>query len=158
MCFENHCNSKPDVAVQVEQITGTAPIMVTGDVRNRAALHQVFAVHAIDAVIYFSGLKAVGESVALPLEYYETNVWGTACLLKAMKAACVRKLVFTSSATVYDAPQYLPLAETQPRSATKPYGRTKLIVEHMLEDLAASDPDWRIAVRLCVTSCGRHCF
>ncbi|MDP3551115.1 MAG: SDR family NAD(P)-dependent oxidoreductase, partial [Novosphingobium sp.] len=75
VCFDNHCNSKPDVAVQVEQITGNAPIMVTGDIRNRAALDQVFADHAIDAVIHFAGLKAVGESVALPLEYYENNVW-----------------------------------------------------------------------------------
>jgi len=156
VCFDNHCNSKPDVAVQVEQITGNAPIMVTGDIRNRAALDQVFADHAIDAVIHFAGLKAVGESVALPLEYYENNVWGTACLLQAMKAAGVRKLVFSSSATVYGAPQYLPLDETHPRSATNPYGRTKLIVEHMLEDLAASDPDWRIAVLRYFNPVGAH--
>ncbi|MFY7834926.1 MAG: UDP-glucose 4-epimerase GalE [Novosphingobium sp.] len=156
VCLDNFANSKPDVAVQVEQIAGAVPVMVEGDIRDRAALDRVFADHAIDAVIHFAGLKAVGESVAQPLDYYENNVWGTACLLQAMKQAGVRKLVFSSSATVYGAPQYLPLDEAHPRSATNPYGRTKLIVEQMLEDLAASAPEWRIAILRYFNPVGAH--
>ncbi len=156
VCFDNYANSKPDIAIQLEQITGTQPVLIKGDIRDRAALDAVFAAHKIEAVIHFAGLKAVGESVAQPLDYYENNVWGTACLLQAMAAAGVRQLVFSSSATVYGSPQYLPLDEAHPRSATNPYGRTKLIVEEMLEDLAASDPSWRIAILRYFNPVGAH--
>ncbi|WP_298287680.1 UDP-glucose 4-epimerase GalE [Novosphingobium sp.] len=156
VCFDNYANSKPDIAVQLEQITGSQPVLIEGDIRDRAALDALFSAHKIDAVIHFAGLKAVGESVARPLDYYENNVWGTACLLQAMTAAGVRQLVFSSSATVYGSPQYLPLDEAHPRSATNPYGRTKLIVEEMLEDLAASDPSWRIAILRYFNPVGAH--
>ncbi|MCX7282500.1 MAG: UDP-glucose 4-epimerase GalE [Novosphingobium sp.] len=156
VCLDNYANSKPDIAEQLEQITGSQPTLIEGDIRDRAALDALFAAHAIDAVIHFAGLKAVGESVAQPLDYYENNVWGTACLLQAMAAAGVRQLVFSSSATVYGSPQYLPLDEAHPRSATNPYGRTKLIVEQMLEDLAASDPSWRIAILRYFNPVGAH--
>lgn len=156
VCFDNFANSRPDTALAVEQIAGKSPVMIEGDIRDRAALDSLFASHEIGAVIHFAGLKAVGESVALPLDYYENNVWGTTCLLQAMSAAGVRQFVFSSSATVYGAPQYLPLDEAHPRSATNPYGRTKLIVEQMLEDLAASDDSWRIAILRYFNPVGAH--
>ena len=89
VCFDNYANSKPDIAVQLEQITGSQPILIEGDIRDRTALDALFSAHAIDAVIHFAGLKAVGESVAKPLDYYENNVWGTACLLQAMSCSVV---------------------------------------------------------------------
>lgn len=156
VCFDNYANSSPAVAARLEQIAGAAPVMIEGDIRDRAALDALFAAHAIDAVIHFAGLKAVGESVAQPLDYYENNVWGTACLLQAMKRAGVRQLVFSSSATVYGAPQYLPLDEAHPRAATNPYGRTKLIVEQMLEDLVNADPSWRVAILRYFNPVGAH--
>jgi len=108
------------------------------------------------AVIHFAGLKAVGESVAQPLHYYDNNVVGTLCLLRAMQAAAVKTLVFSSSATVYGDPQRLPLTEDHPLSATNPYGQTKLVIENMLRDLYRSDAVWRIAILRYFNPVGAH--
>lgn len=143
--FDNLSNSKRDVIKRLEEIIGSPPTFIEGDVRDTALLTQVISDHEIDAVIHFAGLKAVGESVAKPLEYFSANVQGTISLLQAMQANGVHKIVFSSSATVYGDPQYLPIDEDHPTSATNPYGRTKLHIEEMLSDLSRSSTDWRIA-------------
>src|SRR5690606_32974386 len=126
-------------------ITGTRPEFVEGDIRDAALLDSLFATERITAVLHFAGLKAVGESVAMPLAYYDNNVHGSVQLLQALPRAPVRTLVLSSSATVYGDPQALPLTEAHPRSATNPYGHTKLVVEDILENLYASEAGWRIA-------------
>lgn len=108
-------------------------------------LDDLFARHRFDAVIHFAGLKAVGESVSKPLKYYETNLLGSLVQFRAMARHGVKQLVFNSSATVYGDPESLSIRENAPRRATNPYGRTKLMIEEILEDIAQSDPDWRIA-------------
>lgn len=138
-------NSKREVVDRIAQIAGRPPLFVEGDVRDRALLRQVFADRPVDAVIHFAGLKAVGESVAQPLRYYDCNVGGTIVLCEAMAEAAVKTLIFSSSATVYGDPASVPIREDFPRSATNPYGASKLMVEDVLADLAKSDPDWRIA-------------
>lgn len=138
------CNSQARVAQRIERIIGRAVPLVQGDVRDTVLLAQTLREHAIDAVIHFAGLKAVAESVAQRLDYYENNVSGTLSLLRAMRDAGVRTLVFSSRATVYGEPRYLPLDEAHPTSATNPYGRGKLHIEEMLADLAAGDASWRI--------------
>ena len=145
VCFDNLSNSQALVMDRVAAITGNPAALITGDTRDRAALDKVIADGGFDAVMHFAGLKAVGESVAEPLLYYDNNIRGTLNLIEAMAAAGLKSLVFSSSATVYGLPQYLPLDERHPRSATNPYGRTKLMIEEMLADLAAADPAWRIA-------------
>jgi hypothetical protein len=130
--FDNFCNSQPDVAQRLHTLTGQALPLVEGDVRNTALLTHTLQAHQIGAVIHFAGLKAVGESVAQPLAYYANNVQGSISLLQAMQAAQVNTLVFSSSATVYGEPHYLPLDETHPTAATNPYGRSKLQVEEIL--------------------------
>jgi UDP-glucose 4-epimerase len=129
---------------------------VACDVRDTAALTTTLQTHAVDAVVHFAGLKAVGESVAKPLDYFANNVQGTVSLLQAMQAAHVHQLVFSSSATVYGEPQYLPLDEQHPTAATNPYGRTKLHIEEMLLDLSASDPAWRMACLRYFNPVGAH--
>ena len=114
---------------RVQSITGTRPAFVTGDVRDRAILEQIFTDHTVSAVIHFAGLKAVGESINKPLEYYDNNVTGTLNLLQVMEENWVRSLVFSSSATVYGDPASVPIREDFPLSATNPYGRSKLMVE-----------------------------
>ena len=142
--YDNLCNSKASVVDRLAQLLGQRPIFVQGDVRDTARLTQTMQQHAVDAVVHFAGLKAVGESVAKPVDYYANNVQGTVSLLQAMQAARVKTLVFSSSATVYGVPQYLPYDEDHPTSATNPYGRSKLHVEEILRDLAASDASWRL--------------
>ena len=117
-----------------------------GDIRDQDALEETLQHHACQAVIHFAGLKAVGESVENPLEYYDNNVIGTHRLITAMQAAGVKTLVFSSSATVYGDPQRVPLTEDHPLSATNPYGRTKLMVEEILRDHFRAAPDWRIGI------------
>jgi len=154
--LDNLSNSSETVVGQLARILGEAPAFVQGDVRDAALLERVLRDHAIQAVIHFAGLKAVGESVEKPLEYFSNNVQGTVCLLQAMRAAGVRTLVFSSSATVYGEPQYLPLDENHPTGATNPYGRSKLHIEEILGDLAASDPAWRIACLRYFNPVGAH--
>lgn len=156
VCFDNLSNSRAEVMDQLETITGQSIPLIVGDIRDRTLLEQAMRSHAIEAVIHFAGLKAVGEAVAKPLIYYDNNVRGTLSLIEAMIACSVKTLVFSSSATVYGEPQYLPLDETHPTSATNPYGRTKLMIEEMLTDIAAADPDWRIAVLRYFNPVGAH--
>lgn len=156
VCFDNLSNSDAAVMDRLEAITGTAIPLVEGDIRDHDALCGALSGYGCKAVIHFAGLKAVGESVAEPMKYYDNNVRGTLTLLEAMRACDVHMLVFSSSATVYGEPQYLPLDEDHPRSATNPYGRTKLMIEEMLADVAAADPDWRIAILRYFNPVGAH--
>jgi UDP-glucose 4-epimerase len=142
--LDNLCNGSAQAIERVGRITGTAPVLVRGDVRDRACLGGIFSDHAISAVMHFAGLKAVGESVSKPLEYYENNVAGTLVLLAAMEQAGVRTLVFSSSATVYGDPASVPIREDFPLSATNPYGRSKLMVEEILADWHNANPTWGI--------------
>lgn len=144
--LDNFSNSQPSVLERIGRITGQVPECVRGDVRNASLLANIFVRYPIREVIHFAGLKAVGESVAQPLRYYENNVAGTVTLLQAMQAAQVRTLVFSSSATVYGDPASLPIREDFPLTATNPYGWSKLMMEQVLADVAASEPgQWRIA-------------
>lgn len=144
--LDNFSNSDPSVLERIGRITGQVPECVHGDVRNASLLANIFVRYPIREVIHFAGLKAVGESVAQPLRYYENNVAGTVTLLQAMQAAHVHTLVFSSSATVYGDPATSPIREEFPLTATNPYGWSKLMVEQMLADLDASEPSrWRIA-------------
>jgi len=143
--LDNLSNGSRVALDRVTELTGQSALFVEGDVNNPQMLSEVFCQTRFDAVIHFAGLKAVGESVAQPLRYYRNNVAGTLALLEAMDAANCRTLVFSSSATVYGDPQKLPITEDAPRSATNPYGRSKLMIEEMLEDVYRSDPRWRIA-------------
>jgi len=143
--LDNLSNSRVSVIDRLETLCGKRPRFIQGDVRDAALLDHLFADHPIQAVIHFAGLKAVGESVAKPLEYYDNNVRGTLELLAAMRRASVRTMVFSSSATVYGDPASVPIREDFPRSATNPYGRSKLIIEDVLADLHHAEPCWRIA-------------
>lgn len=154
--YDNFSNSNPESLDRVARIGGRQPTVVQGDVRDKALLEQTLRQHQCTSVIHFAGLKAVGESVEKPLEYYDHNVIGTHRLLQAMLATGVRSLVFSSSATVYGDPQRLPLTEDHPLSATNPYGRTKLMIEDMLRDLFQSAPDWRIAILRYFNPVGAH--
>ena len=142
--LDNFCNSNQSVLFRLKQILNKELTCVTGDVRDTALVAQVLQAHQIDAVIHFAGLKAVGESAEKPIEYYANNVQGTISLLEAMQLADVKTLVFSSSATVYGDPQYLPIDESHPLSATNPYGRSKLQIEEILKDVAKSDAQWKI--------------
>ena len=141
----NLSNSNVEVVQRLQRITGQAPVFVQGDIRDPACLDETFARYAITAVMHFAGLKAVGESVAKPLDYYDNNVVGTLKLLAAMERAGVSQLVFSSSATVYGDPASTPIREDFPLSATNPYGRSKLMVEEILVDWHAANPAWSIA-------------
>lgn len=155
--LDNLCNSSVESLHRVAAICGRMPIILHGDIRSANQLDAVFAKYPIDAVLHFAGLKAVGESVRKPLEYYDINVGGSVSLCQAMARAGVYRLVFSSSATVYGATSRMPLQETSPTSLpTNPYGRTKLIVEEMLRDLAVSDPRWSIALLRYFNPIGAH--
>jgi UDP-glucose 4-epimerase len=147
-------------ATALERVRELAPMgrldFVEADILDGAALDRALADHPVDAVVHFAGLKAVGESVAEPLRYYENNVAGTVSLLHAMDRAGVRDLVFSSSCTVYGEPERIPLDEGCRREATNPYGRTKLMIEDMLTDLAAADPRWRIVSLRYFNPVGAH--
>ena len=154
--LDNLVNAKAAVIDRIEQVSGQRPAFVQGDIRDRALLNRVLREHAIDAVIHFAGLKAVGESVAQPLSYYDNNVHGTLVLIEAMRDAGVRTLVFSSSATVYGDATEMPLREDAPTSATNPYGRTKLMVEQILADVVASDPSWSMTALRYFNPVGAH--
>src|SRR5690625_1143248 len=144
LILDNLSNSDAQVSQAIATITGQPPQFIAGDIRDEALLTRIFAENNIQAVVHFAGLKAVGESVAEPLLYYDNNIHGTNTLLRAMKKAAVKTLLFSSSATVYGEPQALPLTERHPLSSTNPYGHSKLVIEQMLGYVFQSDPQWRI--------------
>lgn len=153
---DNLSNSKASVLDRIARITGIRPGFAEIDMRDREAMHQLFAEHEFDAVMHFAGLKAVGESVQKSLMYYDHNVAGSVILFNAMLEAGVEKLVFSSSATVYGDPTEVPIRENAPLSAANPYGRSKLMIEDILRDAEKSDPQWRIALLRYFNPVGAH--
>lgn len=154
--FDNFCNASKESIRRVEKIVNQKIGVVEGDIRNREDLHKIFNAHKIDAVIHFAGLKAVGESVAQPLKYYDNNVNGTVVLCEVMAEHGCKSIVFSSSATVYGDPHTTPIKEDFPLSATNPYGRTKLFIEEMLRDLYVSDESWKIVLLRYFNPVGAH--
>ena len=142
--YDNLSNSSREAINRVSALIGKPIEFIEGDIRDAESLRQVFLSHHFFGVIHFAGLKAVGESVAKPLLYYNNNVSGTITLLEVMAEYDIKNLVFSSSATVYGDPEVLPIDEKSPRSCTNPYGQSKLAVEHILEDLAVSDDSWNL--------------
>jgi UDP-glucose 4-epimerase len=156
IAIDNLSNSSEESLRRVQQISRKQLIFHKIDLLDALALQALFEVHQISAVVHFAGLKAVGESVAIPLRYYQNNVSGSLVLLEAMQRAQVRKIVFSSSATVYGEPQSVPIREDFPLSATNPYGRSKLMIEDILRDLSASDDHWDIALLRYFNPVGAH--
>jgi UDP-glucose 4-epimerase len=154
--LDNFDNSSPEALERVQRIAGRTLEVHRADLLDRDATDAVFASARIDAVIHFAGLKAVGESVAQPLRYYHNNITGTLHLLEVMKAHGVRRLVFSSSATVYGDPARVPVTEDMPLSATNPYGRTKLFIEEICRDLAKAEAGWSIALLRYFNPVGAH--
>lgn len=141
---DNLSNSNASMLDPLEKLCGVRPKFYQADIRDRAAMDKIFAENEIDAVIHFAGLKAVAESVSMPIEYYQNNIYGTLVLCDAMRAAGCKKIVFSSSATVYGPTNEPPYTEDMPTSATNPYGWSKVMIEHILEDICTSDPDWKV--------------
>lgn len=156
IAVDNLSNSSKESLLRVEKITGKPVIFHELDVSNRKGLDEIFASNSIDAVIHFAGLKAVGESVSKALHYYKNNLESTLSLLDCMQRHDVKKLVFSSSATVYGNPEILPITETAPRSATNPYGQTKLMIEQILEDVSATNENWQITSLRYFNPIGAH--
>ncbi len=154
--LDNLCNSHRSVVDSITRIVGRMPIFVEGDMRDADLLGRLFVDHQIKAVMHFAGLKAVGESVSCPLRYYSNNVHGSLVLFETMLKHGIRKLVFSSSATVYGDPASLPIGEDFPLQATNPYGRTKLMIEEMLQDIAVADSGWNIAILRYFNPVGAH--
>lgn len=154
--IDNLVNSKANVLDSLEQITGGRPLFYYGDLRDSALLEQIFEKHEIEAVIHFAGLKAVGESVQKPLEYYDNNLGGTLALLECMQKYGCKRIVFSSSATVYGMHNAVPFREDMPTSATNPYGQTKVMIEQMLRDLFAADAGWGISILRYFNPLGAH--
>ena len=154
--IDNLSNSKPAVLDRIARISGRKPGFAEIDIRDGEALRRLMAEHRFEAVIHFAGLKAVGESVSEPLRYYDNNVGGSVALFEAMQEAGIRSLVFSSSATVYGDPASSPIREDFPLWATNPYGRSKLMIEDILRDLAKSDDSWRIALLRYFNPVGAH--
>jgi len=153
---DNLANAKPAVLERIKRITGIEPEFVLADIRHHDSLARIFSEHDITAVIHFAGLKAVGESVLDPLSYYDNNVNGTLVLLNVMREAGVKKLVFSSSATVYGDPVSVPVREDFPLSATNPYGRSKLMIEDILRDLGCSEAGWKVLLLRYFNPVGAH--
>lgn len=155
--LDNLCNSKRSVLPVIERLGGKQPTFVEGDIRNEALMTEILHDHAIEAVIHFAGLKAVGESVAKPLEYYDNNVNGTLRLISAMRAANVKNFIFSSSATVYGDQPKIPYVESFPTGTPQsPYGKSKLMVEQILTDLQKAQPEWSIALLRYFNPVGAH--
>jgi UDP-glucose 4-epimerase len=154
--IDNFSNSKSIVFDRIERICGCRPVFYGEDVRNRDKVAEILSAHGVEAVIHFAGLKAVGESVAQPLRYYDNNVTGSLSLFSAMTDTGVRTLAFSSSATVYGDPHSVPIHEDFPLSATNPYGRSKLMVEEILRDLIRADDSWNIALLRYFNPVGAH--
>jgi len=154
--MDNLLNSKITSLERVEDLTGQSVSFEKLDLLNIEGMDELFKSHSIDAVIHFAGLKAVGESVEKPLYYYENNVTGTVNLCKVMDKYGVKRLVFSSSATVYGNPSESPIKETSELSATNPYGQTKLTIEHIFRDLCVSDPEWKVSLLRYFNPVGAH--
>ncbi|WP_367298776.1 UDP-glucose 4-epimerase GalE [Hafnia alvei] len=155
--LDNLCNSKASVLERIHTLTGNTPTLYQGDIRDRLLLDRIFAENQIDSVIHFAGLKAVGESVQKPLEYYDNNVSGTLTLLEAMREANVKNMIFSSSATVYGDQPKIPYVEDFPTGTpSSPYGRSKLMVEQILEDLHRADPEWSVSLLRYFNPVGAH--
>ena len=155
--IDNLVNSKKEVIFKIEEITKKKPIFYEGDVRDEELLRSIFKSHKIDAVIHFAGLKAVGESVEKPLEYYQNNLDSTLVLLSVMREFKVKRIIFSSSATVYGENKEVPFKEDSPTGGTtNPYGTTKLMIEHILKDLAISDKDMSIVILRYFNPIGAH--
>ena len=152
--YDNLSNSNVQVLERIKAITGKEAIFIQGDIRDEELMTR--SMDGCSAVIHFAGLKAVGESSQIPIEYYDNNINGTLCILRAMKKNSIYNLVFSSSATVYGDPSYLPLDENHPLSATNPYGRTKLFIEEILRDVYASNKNWHIALLRYFNPIGAH--
>ena len=153
---DNLMNSSPEVLARLRILTRTEPIFERADVCDQGVLAQIFERHAIDAVVHFAALKAVGESSVKPIEYYANNLGALLSLLRVMDGSGVRSLVFSSSATVYGTPEVLPIPEDAPLSATSPYGSTKLMGETILRDLAWARNDWKVATLRYFNPVGAH--
>lgn len=154
---DNLCNSSEESLNRVKQITGKAVTFYKADLLDRAAINEVFDKEAIDAVIHFAGLKAVGESVEKPLEYYHNNITGTLILCEAMRDHGVKRIVFSSSATVYGDPAFVPITEDCPKGEiTNPYGQTKSMLEQILTDLNTADHDWNVILLRYFNPVGAH--
>ncbi len=153
---DNFVNSKPESLRRVAELAGRTPAFFEADLCDAAKVDEVFASRPFDAVIHFAGLKAVGESVSIPLRYYENNLVSTLVLLKAMKRHGVKNIVFSSSATVYGVPKSVPITEDFPLSVTNPYGQTKLMIENILRDLHVAEPDMGIALLRYFNPIGAH--
>ena len=154
--YDNLSNSSTVALDRVAEITGQPVDFVEGDIRDPEKLKQTFKEYGIEAVIHFAGLKAVGESVAKPLKYYDNNVSGSVTLLECMAECDIKKIIFSSSATVYGDPASVPILENFPTSATNPYGQSKLMVEDMMRDLHASDNDWNVSLLRYFNPVGAH--
>jgi UDP-glucose 4-epimerase len=153
---DNLCNSKMESLKRVQRIAGRSLSFHRVDLLDKAALASVFRSHAIDAVIHFAGLKAVGESVRIPLRYYHNNITGTLILCEVMQESGVKTIVFSSSATVYGHPTQVPITEDFPTSPTNPYGRTKLMIEGILRDVHAADSGWQVSLLRYFNPVGAH--
>lgn len=155
--LDNLCNSKASVLKPIQTLTGQTPLFYQGDIRDRKILDSIFAKHDVHSVIHFAGLKAVGESVSRPIDYYDNNVYGSLVLVEAMRAAGVKNLIFSSSATVYGDQPATPYVENFPTgNPSSPYGRSKLMVEEILQDLQRSEPDWSITLLRYFNPVGAH--
>jgi UDP-glucose 4-epimerase len=154
--LDNLCNSKPSVMERVGRIIGKPVDFVQGDIRDGDVLRRTLRDFKVRSVIHLAGLKAVGESVSMPLAYYDNNVVGTLRLLEAMDACDVRSIVFSSSATVYGVPKHLPVDESHPLSTTNPYGQTKLVIEGILRDLRQASDRWHICMLRYFNPVGAH--
>jgi len=153
---DNLCNSNKEALNRVEEITGKSLTFYQSDIQDKTSLTDIFKANAIDSVIHFAGFKAVGESVEIPVEYYQNNVTGTITLLSVMNEFKVKNFVFSSSATVYGDPHTVPITEDFPLSATNPYGRSKLIIEEICGDIYVSDKSWNIALLRYFNPVGAH--
>lgn len=154
--FDNFVNSKPEAIQRIKQITNKDFLFYQADLLDRAAMEQIFAENQIEAVVHFAGLKAVGESVEKPLLYYRNNVSGSIILFETMVKHKVKRIVFSSSATVYGNPASVPISEDFPLSTANPYGSTKLMIENILQDVYTSDPEWSIALLRYFNPIGAH--
>ena len=154
--IDNFSNSKPKVLEELKEITKKEVKFYKGDVQDKTLLRQIFKENKIDSVIHFAGLKAVGESVEKPLEYYRNNIVSTLSLLEVMKEYNCKNIIFSSSATVYGIPEKLPITEDMPLSTTNPYGSTKLMIEMILKDLYTSDNSWNISLLRYFNPVGCH--